>query len=81
MQVCRSRLLLLLRLLLLGIVVLRHLLLVLVRVLLVHGYWLPDVADTTRWDVAWDGDGRFRASMYMRPLAIWAIEFALRGRG
>jgi non-lysosomal glucosylceramidase len=26
-------------------------------------------------------DGRFRAAMYLRPLAIWAIEHALRGRG
>jgi non-lysosomal glucosylceramidase len=25
-------------------------------------------------------DGRFRAAMYLRPLAIWAIEHALRGR-
>jgi non-lysosomal glucosylceramidase len=26
-------------------------------------------------------DGRFRAAMYLRPLAIWAIEHALRSRG
>jgi non-lysosomal glucosylceramidase len=25
-------------------------------------------------------DGRYRAAMYLRPLAIWAIEHALRGR-
>jgi hypothetical protein len=24
-------------------------------------------------------DGNFRATMYLRPLAIWAIEHALRG--
>ncbi len=24
--------------------------------------------------------GQFRAAMYLRPLAIWAIEHALRGR-
>jgi non-lysosomal glucosylceramidase len=29
---------------------------------------------------AWDADGNFRASLYMRPLAIWAIEHALRTR-
>jgi non-lysosomal glucosylceramidase len=28
---------------------------------------------------AYDADGNFRASMYLRPLAIWAIEHALRG--
>jgi len=28
---------------------------------------------------AYDVDGNFRASMYLRPLAIWAIEHALRG--
>ena len=27
---------------------------------------------------AYDGDGNFRASIYLRPLAIWAIEEALR---
>ena len=26
-------------------------------------------------------DGQYRAAMYLRPLAIWAIEHALRGRG
>lgn len=30
---------------------------------------------------AYDVRGDFRASMYLRPLAIWAIEHALRGRG
>jgi non-lysosomal glucosylceramidase len=29
---------------------------------------------------AWDADGNFRASMYMRPLAIWAMETALERR-
>jgi len=29
---------------------------------------------------AYDRDGNFRASMYLRPLAIWAIEEALRRR-
>ena len=29
---------------------------------------------------AYLGDGRFRAAMYLRPLAIWAIEHALRQR-
>ncbi len=38
-----------------------------------RGYWF-------RTPEAWTVDGRFRASMYMRPLAIWAIEFALRSR-
>ncbi len=27
---------------------------------------------------AWTEDGRFRASMYMRPQAIWAMEYALK---
>jgi non-lysosomal glucosylceramidase len=30
---------------------------------------------------AYDRDGNFRASLYLRPLAIWAIEEALRRRG
>ena len=30
---------------------------------------------------AWDEAGNYRASLYMRPLAIWAIEHALRMRG
>ncbi len=29
---------------------------------------------------AWDKEGNFRASMYMRPGAIWAMEWALKGR-
>jgi len=29
---------------------------------------------------AWDAAGNFRASLYMRPLAIWAMEHALRRR-
>ncbi|MBI5957380.1 MAG: glucosylceramidase, partial [Chloroflexi bacterium] len=29
---------------------------------------------------AWNGAGDFRASMYMRPLAIWAMETALARR-
>jgi non-lysosomal glucosylceramidase len=28
---------------------------------------------------AWDRNGNFRASMYMRPQAIWALEYAYRG--
>jgi non-lysosomal glucosylceramidase len=30
---------------------------------------------------AYDADGNFRATIYLRPLAIWAIEEALRRRG
>jgi non-lysosomal glucosylceramidase len=30
---------------------------------------------------AYDVDGNFRASMYLRPLAIWAMEHALRTTG
>jgi non-lysosomal glucosylceramidase len=30
---------------------------------------------------AWNPDGSFRASMYMRPQSIWAIEHALRVAG
>ncbi len=37
------------------------------------GYWF-------RTPEAWTDKGRFRASMYMRPLAVWAIEHALRLR-
>jgi non-lysosomal glucosylceramidase len=33
----------------------------------VRGYWF-------RTPEAWDKDGRFRASIYMRPAAIWAME-------
>ena len=29
---------------------------------------------------AYDVDGNFRASLYLRPLAIWALEFAIRQR-
>jgi non-lysosomal glucosylceramidase len=29
---------------------------------------------------AFDADGNFRASLYLRPLAIWAIEEALERR-
>jgi non-lysosomal glucosylceramidase len=35
---------------------------------------------TFRTPEAYDGDGNFRASIYLRPLAIWAIEEALRRR-
>jgi non-lysosomal glucosylceramidase len=38
-----------------------------------RGYWF-------RTPEAYDRNGDFRASLYMRPLAIWAIEHALRGR-
>ncbi len=37
------------------------------------GYWF-------RTPEAWTSKGHFRASMYMRPLAVWAIEHALRMR-
>jgi len=37
------------------------------------GYWF-------RTPEAWDAEGNFRASMYMRPGAIWAIEWARRRR-
>ncbi len=36
-----------------------------------RGYWF-------RTPEAWTEHGNFRASMYMRPLSIWAIEHALR---
>jgi non-lysosomal glucosylceramidase len=36
-----------------------------------RGFWF-------RTPEAFDGDGNFRASIYLRPLAIWAIEEALR---
>ena len=29
---------------------------------------------------AWDEGGNFRASMYMRPLSVWAMDHALRTR-
>ena len=35
-----------------------------------HGLWF-------RTPEAWYADGTYRASMYMRPQAIWAIEYAL----
>jgi len=35
------------------------------------GYWF-------RTPEAWDEKGEFRASMYMRPGAIWAMEAAKR---
>jgi non-lysosomal glucosylceramidase len=38
-----------------------------------YGLWF-------RTPEAWMKDGRFRASYYMRPQAIWAIEHALRTR-
>jgi non-lysosomal glucosylceramidase len=39
-----------------------------------RGYWF-------RTPEAWDVHGNFRASMYMRPQAIWAMEWALARRG
>ena len=38
-----------------------------------RGYWF-------RTPEAWDEAGDFRASIYMRPLSIWAMEHALRLR-
>ena len=38
-----------------------------------RGYWF-------RTPEAWTEETNFRASMYMRPLSIWAIEHALRSR-
>ncbi|MBI2933017.1 MAG: glucosylceramidase [Planctomycetes bacterium] len=38
-----------------------------------RGYWF-------RTPEAWDERGNFRASMYMRPQSIWAMEHALRER-
>jgi non-lysosomal glucosylceramidase len=35
-----------------------------------RGYWF-------RTPEAWDEKGDFRASMYLRPGAVWAIEYAL----
>ena len=35
------------------------------------GYWF-------RTPEAWDVDGNFRASMYMRPAAVWAMEMIPR---
>lgn len=39
-----------------------------------RGYWFQTPE-------AWDEHGDFRALAYMRPLSIWAIEWALRRRG
>ena len=44
------------------------------RVVEDRGYWF-------RTPEAFDVDGNFRATLYLRPLAIWAIEHALRGSG
>lgn len=41
-----------------------------VRTTYERGFWF-------RTPEAWDSDGRFRASLYMRPLSIWAIEHAI----
>ena len=41
------------------------------RVTYERGLWF-------RTPEAYDADGNFRASLYLRPLAIWAIEDALR---
>jgi non-lysosomal glucosylceramidase len=35
------------------------------------GYWF-------RTPEAWDQQGNFRASMYLRPGAIWAIDYSLK---
>ncbi len=43
------------------------------RVTYERGLWF-------RTPEAWDKDGNFRASMYLRPGAIWAMEYALRRR-
>jgi non-lysosomal glucosylceramidase len=45
-----------------------------VRTTYERGFWF-------RTPEAWDEDGNFRASIYMRPLSIWAMEHALRSRG
>ena len=44
-----------------------------VRTTYERGFWF-------RTPEAWDEGGNFRASIYMRPLAIWAMEAALRSR-
>ncbi len=36
-----------------------------------RGYWF-------RTPEAWNDTGNFRASMYMRPLAIWAMQISLQ---
>jgi non-lysosomal glucosylceramidase len=38
-----------------------------------RGFWF-------RTPEAYDVDGNFRASLYLRPLAIWALEYAIRQR-
>ncbi len=38
-----------------------------------RGFWF-------RTPEAYDIDGNFRASLYLRPLAIWALEYAIRQR-
>ncbi len=38
-----------------------------------RGFWF-------RTPEAYDIDGNYRASLYLRPLAIWAIEYAIRQR-
>jgi non-lysosomal glucosylceramidase len=43
------------------------------RVVEERGYWF-------RTPEAYDVEGNFRATLYLRPLAIWAIEHALRAR-
>jgi non-lysosomal glucosylceramidase len=43
----------------------------------VYRYVYEDYGMWFRTPEAWDADGNFRASMYMRPLAVWAIETAL----
>ena len=45
-----------------------------VRVTYERGLWF-------RTPEAWDAEGDFRATIYMRPLAIWAVEHALRRAG
>jgi non-lysosomal glucosylceramidase len=44
-----------------------------VRMTYERGLWF-------RTPEAYDASGNFRASIYLRPLAIWAIEEALRRR-
>jgi non-lysosomal glucosylceramidase len=43
------------------------------RVTYETGYWF-------RTPEAYDRDGNYRASLYLRPLSIWAIEHVLRSR-
>jgi hypothetical protein len=44
------------------------------RVVEDRGYWF-------RTPEAYDINGNFRATLYLRPLAIWAIEHALAAKG